>query len=182
MTPYILLPSLLSIIFFLSCTNPFNPKQIGENEGRFPYVAPTTPEAVILNLKTAYNAKDLEGYLKCLNRDSFKFYFDQSDTSIQDILKENWGLDSLVWGYTEEKLSTSALFEGVRSVYLELVKESVDPDTFSNRKTLNYLYLLSLDPSPPGIETIEGRAKFTVKRESDGYWYIIVWRDYAFGD
>jgi len=172
--------SLILLIFLQGCTNPFNPPQ--STEENTPYLAPVTPESVILNLKTAYNAKDLEGYLKCLSRDSFKFYFDQTDTSIQDILRENWGLDSLVWGYTEEKLSTLSLFEGVRSVYLELVKESVDPDTLRERKTLNYIYLLSIDPSPPGVETIEGRAKFTVKKESDGYWYIIVWRDYTFGN
>lgn len=170
----------LFIFVFLGCSkNPFNPPRSLEST---PYNVPVTPELVILNLKTAYNAKDLEGYLNCLDKDSFKFYFDQTDTSIQDILKENWGMDSLVWGYTEEKLSTASLFEGVTSVYLELVKESVDPDTSSTRRTLNYIYLLSLDPSPTGIEAVEGRAKFTVKKETDGYWYIIVWRDYSFGD
>jgi len=168
---------LVFLIFVLDgCNTPFNPPILKEA----PYESPVTPKAVIDNLRTAYMAKDLEGYLACLDPDSYRFYFDESDTATRKILEQQLGLDSLVWGITEERISAEALFSSVQAIHLDLMGGILLPDTVPNRRTYLYTYSLSIDPPPPGVEAIEGRAKFVLKKRPDGLWYIIRWEDYAF--
>ncbi len=167
---------LLGGLMVLKCTTPFNPPILTSEL----YETPTTPQAVIENLRTAYMAKDLEGYLACLDPDSFRFYFDESDTATRKILEEELGLDSLVWGITEERISAEALFSSVDAIHLDLMGGIPLPDTVPNRKTYLYQYLMAIEPPIPGVEIIEGRAKFVLKKKEDGYWYIVRWEDYAF--
>lgn len=124
--------------------------------------------------------RDLEGYLACLDRDSFKFYFDSREDSIAEILREYWGLDSLVWGYTEERLATMELFSAVNTINLNLFKRSFQYDTSGGRVYSYYDYILTIDPPPPNVDVAEGRALFILKKNpKDGYWYIITWQDYS---
>ena len=166
----------LTWLLLLGCWNPFHPPSV---EGPA-YPSPTQPEQVIQNLQTAYIAKDLEAYLSCLDPDSFKFYFDSQEDSIAEILREYWGLDSLVWGYSQERIATEELFDAVNSIQLTLFSRGLQYDSTGTRATALYDYILSLDPSPPDIDLVEGRALFVLrKRPSDGLWYIVLWQDYA---
>ncbi len=142
---------------------------------------PTTPRGVIENLKLALISKDLDAYLNCLDRDSFKFYFSAQDTSVQSILEKDWGLDSLVWGYAEERLSTERMFAYENEIYLELFELPAPPSPSPDKENLFYEYILNVVPQPRGVGSIEGRALFTLKRDhTTGHWKIITWRDYSF--
>lgn len=165
------------ILFFLwGCTNPFHPSFSSSG-----YLEPTTPKIVIENLKLAMMSRDLEGYLQCLDKDSFRFYFDAQDTSVETILKKDWGLDSLYWGYVEERLSVEAMFMIENEIYLELFELPSPPHPSPLMENLFYEYVLNLKPPLQDIGSIEGRALFTLKKEKDtGYWKILTWRDYSY--
>jgi hypothetical protein len=166
----------LLLITLGGCTNPFHPPESSSS-----YVEPTNPKGVIENLKMAMISRDLEGYLQCLDRDSFKFYFDAQDTTVQSILKREWGLDSLYWGYTEEKLSVEVMFSIEREIYLELVELPAPPNPEPNHVNLFYEYVLNIEPPLENIAIVEGRALFTLKKNPEtGYWVIETWRDYAY--
>lgn len=144
------------------------------------YFEPSTPENVIRNLQIAYQTRDLDAYLSCLDPDSFRFYFDPADTGIDQLLRERWGLDSLVWGFSQEELSARALFDSVRSISLFLTGGQYLEPPREDRAVLLYEYSLSIEPTPPGVEEIAGRARFTLKRRPNGYWYILRWEDRMF--
>lgn len=168
----------LGILFLLleGCWNPFHPP-LREEEL---YGVPATPEQVMENLQRAYMSRDLEGYLACLDPDSFRFVFDAREDSIQEILREYWGLDSLVWGYTEEKLSAQELFASVDQINLTLVLRGRTTDSSGTRVRLLYDYLLTLEPPVPGADMAEGRALFLLVRDPQThYWRIREWQDYA---
>ncbi len=176
MNPRLFLVSAILITLLEGCWNPFHPPL---REGAL-YVVPATPEQVIENLQRAYMSRDLEGYLACLDPDSFRFVFDAREDSIQEILREYWGLDSLVWGYTEEKLSAQELFASVDQINLTLVLRGRTTDSTGTRVYLLYDYLLTLEPPPPGAEMAEGRALFLlVRNPEDHYWRIREWQDYT---
>lgn len=158
-----------------SCFNPFNPR-----EGKGVYPLPVEPEIVINNLVLAYSTKDLNGYIKCLDPDSFRFYFDDSEDSIREILELNWGIDSLSWGLEQEIISARNIFNNVDEINLELTGGRGVP-LGDNKWVFIYNYNLNLIPSPPGISSIEGRARFILRRRpEDNLWYIMTWEDYAF--
>lgn len=167
----------LLIVFILAtgCFNPFNPR-----EGKGVYPLPTEPEIVINNLVLAYSTKDLNGYIKCLDPDSFRFYFDDSEDSIREILERNWGIDSLSWGLAEEIISARNIFNNVDEINLELTGGRGIP-IGDNKWIFIYNYSLNLIPTPAGINSIEGHARFILrKRPEDNLWYIMTWEDYAF--
>ncbi len=164
------------LLFFGGCTNPFHPP-----ESKSPYFEPTDPRGVIENLKMAMMSRDLEGYLQCLDKDSFRFYFDAQDTTVQSILRRDWGLDSLYWGYTEERLSAETMFSLESDIYLELVELPAPPNRDANHINLFYEYVLNIEPAIENIAVVEGRALFTLRKEPrTGYWVIETWRDYAY--
>jgi len=164
------------ILLFWGCTNPFHPPFSSSK-----YVEPTTPRVVIENLRLAMMAKDLDGYLNCLDKDSFRFYFNAQDTTIETILEKDWGLDSLVWGYAEEQLSVERMFAFENEIYLELFEIPAPPSESPDRENLFYEYILNLVPQPRGVSSVEGRAFFTLKKNPQtGLWKIIAWRDYSY--
>jgi len=162
----------LCLVIFLSCRNPFSPPS---KKGIY-YLPSDSPEQVIENLRLAYNLRDIEAYKKCLHKDSFKFYFDYSDEEIGEILESRWGIDSMIWGWSEEVLSTEVLFSNVEWINLFLLKEYsfyVDSEHWVGI----YWYDLDIEPSPvSGV--VEGRARFTLKKENSN-WFIIKWEDFV---
>lgn len=168
---YLILLSLLG-----GCTNPFHP-----NFSASGYVEPTTPRVVIENLRLALMSEDLNGYLNCLDKDSFRFYFSAQDTTVQTILENDWGLDSLVWGYAEERLSAEGMFAYAKEIYLELFELPAPPSPSPETENLFYEYILNIVPLPRNVSNIEGRALFTLKKDpKTGHWKILTWRDYSY--
>jgi hypothetical protein len=171
---------LIALVVFgalgLSCTNPFLPvtKDVGL------YSPALSPEAVIENMKSSYSVMNLEEYIACLDPDSFRFFFyEQEGDSLSSILENEWGIDSLVWGLTEERKSAEAIFDACEDIYLELAKIS----GHNNGQTgvYYYEYHLSLTPPPLIEETIRGRARFTLKKDPyTGHWAVTTWEDFSY--
>ncbi len=164
------------LIFTLSCSriyNPFNPHR-GLTS---PSPDTDTPLSTINNLRKAYMLKDLTLYLSCLDRDSFRFYFNAQDTTVKRLLELNYGMDSLVWGYEEEKNSTDALFSSVNSIYLEFYNASYFYS--SNRQDFFYFsnYYLEISSSQTVSEVAEGKVLFLL-HPFDNKWVILRWEDY----
>lgn len=164
----------LCILIVLSCKfyNPFN----------FP-VSPTsssinTPLNVVYTLKNAYVSEDLNLYLSCFFRDSFRFYFNPHDTVVQHILEVDLGIDSLVWGFEEEKEATEALFELSRNIYLEYLNPSWFFPSDSDSFYFMSRYYMVVNTKNGETEIAEGRLIFLLKRINNK-WYIIRWEDYS---
>jgi len=177
MAPLRISPAVVLLSLLVGCFNPFNPPT--QESGI--YTPPIEPEMTIQNLRVAYMAKDIEGYINCFDDDSFQFYFDQRDDSLQRILKEFWGLDSLKWGLEQERLATKFLFSIPEvEISLDLIKLPVSVDSKeSSRRVLWYDYTLTIEPPVNRYGGAEGRAVFTLKRKEDGLWYIVKWEDFA---
>ncbi len=164
---------IFSVLILRGCFNPFLPS-IKEGD----YIRPVEPELVIDNLVMAFNSRDILSYVNCLDPDSFRFFFDSAEDSIEEILRQNLGLDSLYWGIEEERLSTEALFNSAQYLYLEMIyiggfRPSED------RAALYYDYHMEIIPSPEQ-KPIEGRGYFILKKHSDGLWYILEWHDFTY--
>ncbi len=157
------------------CLNPFSPPQ---ESGEYPL--PLTDSVVLDNLQKAYLSKDIQAYRDCLDPDSFKFFFDPADTGIQEILRNNWGIDSMVWGLTEEIQSAQNMFS--MTDYLDLnLYEKVQIRSDDSVSEWRCRYYLTVEPPPEGASaTAQGRAYFVLKRHQDnGFWYILRWEDYG---
>ena len=136
-----------------------------------------TPLNVVYTLRQAYISQDLPLYLSCLHRDSFRFYFNPQDTVVQRILEVDLGIDSLVWGFEEEKKATEALFELSTSIYLEYL----NPVGFYSQDSTRFYFMANYYMVVSGYnhssEIAEGKLLFLLK-SVDGKWYIIRWEDY----
>jgi len=165
------IPFFLFIILSCKVYNPFN----------FPRASETssidTPLDVVYTLKHAYVSEDLNLYLSCLYRDSFRFYFNPQDTVVQHILEVDLGIDSLVWGFEEEKKATESLFELSKSIYLEYLNPtwfySEDSSTFYFMSS----YYMVVSTQNRETEIAQGRLLFLL-RTIDKRWYIVRWEDY----
>ncbi len=160
-------------VFILSCDlyNPFNFPVAGTSSDV------NTPLNVIYTLRQAYISRDLVLYLSCLHRDSFRFYFNPQDTVVQRILEVDLGIDSLVWGFEEEKKATEALFELSRSIYLEYL----NPVGFYSDDSMTFYfmanYYMVIAEADNSSEIAEGKLLFEL-RKFNSHWYIIRWEDY----
>lgn len=157
------------------CWNPFSPPQ---EPGEYPL--PLRDSVVLDNLQKSYMSKNLQAYRDCLDPDSFRFYFDPGDTGIQEILQNDWGIDSLVWGLTEELLSAEVLFASTDYVDLNLTQRTKISGNDSVSVWVCRYYLRVEPPPEGGSSTAEGRARFTMKKNPDnGFWYISRWEDFG---
>ncbi len=163
----------LLVISTASCnfTNPFNVPV-----GRDP-ISLNTPLDVVYALRQAYISKDLTLYLSCLHRDSFRFYFNVQDTVAKRILETDLGIDSMVWGFEEEKLATEALFELSRSIYLEYLNPVSFFTTDSNTFYFMSTYYMAITEKNGNSQIAQGKLIFILKRDSQK-WFIFRWNDY----
>ncbi len=167
----------ISAVALAGCANPFCPPT---EEGGF-YPEPTVDSLVIDNLERAYVQKDLEAYRECLDPEGFRFYFDPGEEGIEELLKNEWGLDSLVWGLAEELLSAQVLFESTDYIDLTLFnrRRIWADDTLS--VWLAEYYLVVEPPPAEGAGVAQGRAVFTLRKGKDGLWRVLKWEDYKGG-
>ncbi len=160
----------------MGCRNVFLPKTVDVGGV---YYDPIKPEYVVKNLQSAYTLRDIERYKECLDRDSFKFYFDPSQSDIRDILRDRWGIDSLSWGYNEEVISAQRLFEYARNIVLNLTNGAKIYSSESS-ETWIWDYYLKVEPAVEGQGEAVGKAIFTFVKKGNK-WYIRLWQDYRSG-
>ncbi len=165
---------LLFIVLIISCKslkNPFNIPIGSESPSE------NTPLGVVYTLRQAYISRDLTLYLSCLDRDSFRFYFNAQDTVARRILETDLGIDSLMWGFEEERLATEALFQLSTSIYLEYLNPVSFYSTDSSRFYFMSSYYMVIGENNGNSEIAEGKLVFTLKKDTDK-WYIFRWDDY----
>ncbi len=164
----------LFFVFLLSACNFYNPFHFPTAE-REPET--NTPLSVVYTLRQAYISQDLPLYLSCLERDSFRFYFNAQDTVVQHILEVDLGIDSLVWGFEEEKKATEALFELCSSIYLEYLNQT---GFYSSDSMVFYFmanYYMVVTEQNGSSEIAEGKLLFQLKKIREK-WFIVRWDDY----
>lgn len=173
----IILISLLFIVLFTNCWNPFAPQ-----EGSFQEINPISlkdPLNVLNRIVLAYQNRDINLYMSTLDSTNFVFIFDPKDEGLEEYL-EQLGITNYSWGYTEEYFSTTAIFQSMEE------KNMVIIPIFSGGYEQHYgdtliVIVRSYNFEPPVIEgeIIEGTVHFWVKECNDGLWRIIRWHDYV---
>ncbi len=171
-TGYYLLPIALFLLPFLvvGCLNPFAPP-LDKTEAEAQRIEPTTPEAVLQNFKSAYENRDINLYLDCLDRDFAFCYFDNEVNH-----QKCYGLqDGDVPG---EKRRTEMLFSIYERITLEpwqILSSYLSSDSLETRRVLFNLLVEDMDGTYPTSEA-EGYALFKFVQQEERY-YIVLWND-----
>lgn len=126
---------------------------------------PTIPSIVISNLKNSYEARNIENTLRSFSS-NFIFLADPRDTLLAPRGKfANWNL-------SVETSVTNAIFgQGV----ITLIFSNPQENTSENTSLIYEDYELTIFSNPNLYG--KGKAKFTLKKELDGLWYITLWED-----
>lgn len=168
---------LLLCILLMQCWNPFSPKE-GEVQEMNP-ISLDDPLNVLNRIVISYQNTDIDLYKTTLDSTNFVFIFDPKDEGLEEYL-ELLGITNYSWGYTEEFLSTKAIFESMAEKNILIIP------VFSGGYEQRYgdtlvVIVRSYNFEPPVIEgeIIEGTVHFWVKRCNDDLWRIIRWYDYV---
>jgi len=174
---------LLLLGFLQGCLNPFAPPIDTSSSGESSYLEKTSPENVLMNFKFAYEHRNFDLYLDCLDR-SFTFcYFDR------ELNRQNcYGLEnSSVPG---EKARTKALFSVYERITLDpweilaSYTEITDTETLYVRRVLFTLQVEDFDGSFP-TSMAQGYAIFKLKRQKppeENMFRIAFWNDESIGE
>lgn len=137
------------------------------------------PLNVLNRIVVSYQNTDIDLYKTTLDSTNFVFIFDPKDEGLEEYL-ELLGITNYSWGYTEEFLSTKAIFESMAEKNIIIIP------VFSGGYEQRYgdtlvVIVRSYNFEPPVIEgeIIEGTVHFWVKRYNDDLWRIIRWYDYV---
>ncbi len=158
---------IVSILVVYACTNPFAPR-IADVTADVPVISDqTTVDGVFENFRYAYIFKDTVVYGNLLAND-FTFIF--TNYNNETFADESWGRD-------EDMITTAGLFHAAQSLDL-IWNEVIVAAGDSLLKVLSRGYTLTIVFNPNDIITVQGRAKFTLKRDSTYLpWKIFEWRD-----
>lgn len=167
---------LLCMVMY-SCWNPFSPK-----EGKVQEMSPISledPLNVLNRIELSYQSTDIDLYKNTLDSTDFVFIFDPKDEGLEEYL-ELLGITNYSWGYTEEFLSTKAIFESMAEKNIVIIP------VFSGGYEQRYgdtlvVIVRSYNFEPPVIEgeIIEGTVHFWVKKCNDDLWRIMRWYDFV---
>ncbi len=152
------------------CLNPFAPP-LDKSEAESVQIEPTTPEAVLENFKTAYENRDINLYLDCLDRDFAFCYFDDEVNR-----QKCYGLEDT--DIPGERRRTELLFSIYERISLEpwqVLSAYISADSLENRRVLFTLLVEDIDGLYPTSEA-EGYALFKFVQRA-GKYYIVLWND-----
>jgi len=141
------------VLSLVRCDNPLKSERI--------HFSNHSPEDLVRSLKSAYEAKDLEGYLQSLSTD-----FSFSSRTIGQ------------WGKNEEKEIHQGMFmspQGPESIRLELSPvgfQEAQPDSIMEG---DYIYRLFLQFLGSSEEYAGGTVRFSFVKRGNGRWQIQKW-------
>ena len=166
---------LFLVISYLSialagCLNPFAPP-LDKSKADTQKIEPITPDAVLQNFKTAYENRDLNLYLDCLDRD-FAFCYLDDEVNRQKC----YGLEDT--DIPGEKNRTELLFNTYERITLEpwqILSSYISSDSLQCRRVLFTLLVEDIDGVYPTSEA-EGYALFKFVQKNNRY-YIVLWDD-----
>lgn len=181
----------IKIYFFIlfldyigGCLNPFAPPVDKNTRSDIIWLEQTSPENVIINFKMAYEHRDYDHYINCLDR-SFTFCYLHDQTNEQKC----YGLENS--GNTiGEKSRTRALFSTYERITLDpwqiltSYTEITNTDTLYIYKVLFTLQVEDLDGTYP-TSTAQGFAIFKLKKQAppeSNLFRIAYWFDESIGE
>ena len=169
----------------LACTNPFatrNPEPPQGNQSN--WIQPSSPEYVLVNLRSALKEKNITNYMRCLadTSNSFKTFHYEPEPSVANnnpaSLFANWDKTA------EFNFLNQWLAFVPQDSSLELSLTTLKENTFQDSVVLLQEYQLDTyyqcnDDSC--FYHMQGQAEFYFLRTSEDLWYIYKWRDMATG-
>jgi len=154
-----------SMLFIISCNNPFAPGLAEDGSEHSILGDQKTVEGVFQNFRYSYIFKDTVVYGNLLHND-FTFVYRDYDRGVD-----------VSWGRDEDMLSTNGLFQGTQNLDLiwnDIVLEIGD----STLKDISRSFNLTVMFSASDVIRVQGRASFRLKRNNtQEIWRIIQWRD-----
>ena len=158
----------------------------GEEEGVTPNVdyrvVPTSPRAVLVNVETAFNRRDIN-LLKAMLSPNFVFYFDPDDVGQNPPGGSKYVIPE-TWPYAEFTGAVTKLYKNAYSVSLTIPTTNVgEPganETIYNAENINIKLLVMVDEIN-GYIANAGYCNFEFERyESPGgkkFWRLTKWWD-----
>lgn len=171
----ILIFRIFILLVFLNCKSPFATREAEEPiNSRSNREIPSGPEAVLRNLQSAIQEKNVIDYLYCLTAKAEKFTFIPDE-----FVRQNNPTAFVAWGLNAEKNHISWLSSSVpRDSLSRLFLEDITSDVFADSAIMQRKYTLVLGHTSKGNlpREMRGQAIFWIFKE-EGYWFIHKWVD-----
>jgi hypothetical protein len=161
---------ILFLAFLLSSCNLFNPReaeQPWDEESR--WEAPINPSIAVLNLKNAFEDRNIVNYTTSISSD-FIFFGDPADSPF---VPPGSFID---WNSDVEVEVATKIFNTF-GVAIEVYFEDSLKDSTGTEATFYEVYNLNLE-SLDSTLTATGIAQFKLQLDSENLWSIVEWRDF----
>jgi len=167
-----------AVLTATSCWNPFDPDD-GDPTPPPYYQNCDSAYKVIANLQYAYLSRDLDKYMACF-RDDFEFHLLATDWADYSIPPD--GVVDTYWGLDLEEQFHEAMFSAVNSIELTLWGGydhpwTGDPTGITREMTRSFTLKVYTDGSGIHGYQATGSAKFVIRPDSTGQYYIWQWWD-----
>lgn len=177
-------PAAAAVWFLLACDNPFqtrSPEPPSQIHGRF--IAPLTPEVVLVNLRNAIIEQNLVNYVRSLadpaRGGSFIYEAEPAVANAQGELFANWNLDNEKRYFSQ--LAAVLPPDSARS--LVLISQTATNLGDSAIFVENYQLTVRHTQQAGGIPSrYAGQARLSLRRDRLGEWAIYRWADFSTGD
>lgn len=155
------------LIFILSCTNPFAPKEVFYSNNNGLISNQKTVNGVFDNFRYAYLFKDTLVYGNLLAPDFVFSYHDYELGNVKTLNRQ------------EDMVATSGLFQAAQSLDLfwnEIAISVSSPDPL--KTDISRSFSLTIVFNPTDVVKIQGRVNLRLVREEIGkQWKISMWQD-----
>jgi hypothetical protein len=174
-----------ALLLAAGCKTPFSTREPEEPKTtQSTWVQPTSPNYVMINLRTAVAERNSQNYLRCLADTSlvtasFAYLPESAVGAANPGLFLHWGKES-ERNYLNQLLAFLPK-DSVSSLSINLIRES----TFQDSVVLVQEYVLTIghrQQTEGAPRQMRGQAEFRLMRSSEELWYIHRWADYATGD
>jgi hypothetical protein len=143
---------------------------------------PTSPRAVLVNVETAFNHRDIN-LLKAMLSENFVFYFDPDDVGHTPPGGSHYVIPES-WSYTEFWKAIERLFEGAYRISLTIYAAGVgepDPEATTYRAENIRLRILVMIDDVNGYLADAGYCNFAFERyeneKGEDLWRLTKWWD-----
>ena len=152
--------------------DPRNPELPGG--GGVPWIPPTEPETLFVNIKNAMEGKIVANYERCFVDTGFVFHPDPADSvdllsQLQQDVYAGWNLDA-------ELFVAQRIFDEASSLRLTFTKRDTTVLVSAEERIYYYKYELQVLFKVGGAEIFRGLVDYHV-RSVGGLWYINMWID-----
>ncbi|MFH0777475.1 MAG: hypothetical protein V2A71_02475 [Candidatus Eisenbacteria bacterium] len=164
----------LAVLFLTGCGlfEPRTPDKPGS--GAVPWISPTEPETVFVNVKRAIEGKVVENYVRSLTTD-FAFHPDPSDSTELSATRpgifDDWTVDGA------ERQVSQAILDQASSLSLTFTQRDAPIYVSADDAVFFLKYELRVVYKAGGADVFYGLADFLMRRETDQFWYVYTWID-----